>query len=492
MKQSTSRSTLDIGWAQTDITPTEPVAICGQFPARVSEGVMDPLTATVMAIESGSARAVFVSLDLVGIPDHLRDAVRQQLRGSISPEDVIMHATHTHTGPEVRLPDWDGGTTSCGNGVDLPVMLPEKYLEFACERIARAVEEAWNSRAPGKVAYGLGHAVVGRNRRWVSVAGQSTMYGNTNTPDFSHIEGYEDHSVNVLATYDTDDSLTGVVVNVPCPSQVDEHMFQLSADYWHDTRLELRRRLGDTLFILAQCSAAGDQSPHPIYEKSALERMWKLSRRTQRQVIAKRISDAVTEALHLIKGTADSAILRHHVEHMELPMTALTEEDVKEALVEAQVWAARYEEEKRKLESAPDLKKEPRWYVPITRAYRRMAWYRGVAERFSRQQTQSTRSAELHFVRLGDVVFATNPFEYYLDFGIYIKCRSNAAQTFLVQLAGGGTYVPSLRSTLGGGYGSIPASNPLGPAAGRLVAERSIEVINALFDAQGEKPPHFK
>ena len=486
MKQNPSTSTLRIGWAQTDITPDEPVSICGQFHARVSEGVMDPITATAMALESDGASVVFVSCDLAVIPDVLHDAVRARLRESVDPEDVIMHATHTHTGPEVRLPDLVYSGPSCGHGVDLAVMPAEKYLEFASERIVRAVEDAWALRAPGKVAYGLGYAVVGRNRRWVSVAGQSTMYGNTNTPDFSHIEGYEDHSVNVLATYDIKDSLTGVVVNVPCSSQVDENAFQLSADYWHETRQELRRRLGKKLFVLAQCSPAGDQSPHPIYEKRALQRMWNLAGWTERQVIAHRISDAVTETLGFIKDTAaDAVVLRHYVERMDLPMTALTEEQAKEALGQAEVWAARYQEEKRKLESAPELKNEPRWYVRITRAYRRSAWYSGVADRFKRQGTQATRPAELHFVRLGDVAFATNPFEYYLDFGVHIKCRSKATQTFLVQLAGGGTYVPSLRSTQGGGYGSIPASNPLGPVAGRLVAEKSVEVINGLFD-EGE------
>ena len=55
-------------------------------------------------------------------------------------------------------------------------------------------------------------------------------------------------------------------------------------------------------------------------------------------------------------------------------------------------------------------------------------------------------------------------------------------QTFLVQLAGSGTYVPSRRSQAGGGYGSVPASNPVGAEGGRLLAERTIEVIRELWD----------
>lgn len=210
--------------------------------------------------------------------------------------------------------------------------------------------------------------------------------------------------------------------------------------------------------------------------------MIELAQHTERQEIACRISDAVQQTLHLIVETADErAMLHHHVESLELPMTTLTEEDVKVALNEAETWRERYEEEKRKLEADPDLRHTPRWYVPVTRARRRMMWYRAVSARYEQQQTTPTRSVELHVIRLGDVAFATNPFEYYLDYGVHIKCRSKAVQTFLVQLAGAGTYVPSARSVQGGGYGSVPASNPFGPEAGRMVAEKTVEIIDRLW-----------
>jgi hypothetical protein len=92
--------------------------------------------------------------------------------------------------------------------------------------------------------------------------------------------------------------------------------------------------------------------------------------------------------------------------------------------------------------------------------------------------------AELHVIRLGEVVLATNPFELYTDFGLQIQVRSPAVQTFLVQLAGEGTYVPSPRSVAGGGYGSVPASNPVGPEGGQQLAETTIAVIRALWEDQ--------
>jgi len=478
-------ASVGIGWAGADLTPERAVLIAGQFHARVSEGVADAITATALALDGGSDHAVMVSCDFVCIPDALRDAVRSRLPAlcpGLDPMKVVFNATHTHTGPEVRTPTAEGGHTSTGTGVDLDAMPVGDYVEFAVERIAQAIAEAWTSRRPGEVAFGQDYAVIGRNRRWVNTDGESTMYGNTDTPAFSHIEGYEDHSVGVLATRNDEGALTGLVVNVPCSSQVSEQAFVLSADYWYETRRELRRRLGDGLFLLPQCSAAGDQSPHLLYDKAAAERMLRLREHSPRQAIAQRIANAV-EATLACTGTEfkGGPVLKHEVESLGLPMAVLTESDVQTATKEADRLHDQYQEEKRKLEADPASRQEPRWYCPVTRAYRRMKWFQGVSRRFEAQERGETLPAEVHVLRLGEVVFATNPFEYYLDFGIYIKARSKATQTFLVQLAGPGTYVPSRRSVSGGGYGSIPASNPVGPEGGRQLAEITIGVIDRLW-----------
>ncbi|MFP3903741.1 MAG: hypothetical protein ACLFWB_05805, partial [Armatimonadota bacterium] len=296
--------------------------------------------------------------------------------------------------------------------------------------------------------------------------------------------GYEDHSVNLVATYDADGTLTGVIVNIACPSQETEGLFVLSADFWHETRQELRNRLGDDLYVLAQASSAGDQSPHLIWGQKPHERMLELRNRNSRQEIAHRIADAVQETLEVIGDTAESnPPLTYRRQSLKLPIRKLTEQDVQVALEEAEEWRELYEEELQKLQDNPSLKEEPRWYTDVTRFYRKMRWCERVSERFEEQkQEDPTRDVTLNIVRLGDVAFATNPFEYYLDFGIYIKARSPAVQTFVVQLAGSGSYVPSARSIVGGGYGSQPASTPIGPDGGRTVADTTIQQLLELWE----------
>ncbi len=479
-----------IGWAETEITPSENVLIAGQFHARVSEGVNDPITSTALAIQGRGGVLVIVSCDLVSISDGLRDAVRGRLAqmdglDGLDPMEVILHGTHTHTGPETRVPRVGAGHPFDYVGIELPVIPVKEYVNFAAGRIAGAVSDAWSSRSPGGFAFGQGYAVVGRNRRWVDREGGSTMYGDTNTPGFSHIEGYEDHSVNVFATYAGGGSLSGLVVNVPCPAQVSEVEFRLSADYWFETREELRRRLGGGLPILAQCSAAGDQSPHLLFDKRSAERMLELSGRTEREEIAHRISGAVEEVLqHAGQAIDYGSPLRHRVEDVTLPTAELTEEDAKKAERDAGSMRKLYEELKQNLDADPSLKNQDRWYTKVTSAYRRMCWLEAVAKRY--REGRKRQPAELHVIRMGEMALATNPFEYYLDFGVYIRARSRAVQTFLVQLAGSGTYVPSRRSTEGGGYGSVPASNPVGYQGGWEFAERTIALIDGLWEEPGQ------
>ncbi len=481
-----------IGWATRDLTPERPALLRGQFHARVSEGVMDPITVTALAIESlrdgrPEGHAVMVSCDMVTIPDGLRDGVRSRLARlapELDPLSVCIHATHTHTGPGANpataeamgcLPEETGLAAA-----ELGAMELSENLAFAVERIAEAAAAAWRARAPGGIGFGLGHAVVGHNRRVSYYAGETRMYGKTDDPDFSHIEGGADHSVNLLCTWDRNRKLTGMVVNLACPSQVSEQLFQVSADYWHDTRAELRRRFGEGLFVLGQCSAAGDQSPHVQVGRRAEERMLKLSGRTQRRDIAVRIADAVSAVLPFVEKSVDwSPAFARRSETLHLPMRRLSREDVDAALAEAEKARARFEELKAELEAHPEKKKEPRWYVQISACHRRMGWNRGVEERFRLQESSPnpTLATEVHVLRLGDAVFATNQFELYLDFGLQIKARSKAVQTFVVQLAGGGTYLPTERATAGKSYGAIPASTPVGPEGGRMLVERTLELI---------------
>jgi hypothetical protein len=483
----TGAGELRIGWASGDITPPRPCSLHGQFYLRVSQGTMDPLTVTALALESAGGRhgdstvasgkqgaqAILVSCDLVGVWASVHQRIREEVRRRLSDFDADLFfagATHTHAGPTLEK-NWYEPQPP-------PVMTEDEAAQWFIVRTADAIEEAWKNRAPGGVSRAYGQAVVGHNRRAVYRDGATRMYGVTRDAQFECFEGYEDHGLDLLCTFDPKGQLTGVLVNLACPSQLSEHELKFTADYWHDTRVELRRRLGEGLFVLPQCGPAGDQSPHLLIRKDLEAQMWQRRGVTQRQEVARRIGQGVEDALALSRADIrGDLVLRHRTERMNLPVRMVTPQECDQARAEIARFGAvpKIATPSQTGGGSPYEDAVKIRYALVGRAERTLA-------RFEEQKRSPTLPVELHVLRLGDAAFATNPFECFLDFGLRIKARSAAAQTFCVQLAAGYQgYLPTARAMKGGHYGAEVASNQVGPEGGQMMVDRTVELIEELF-----------
>jgi hypothetical protein len=450
---------LHVGAATVSITPDRPVPLSGQMHTRISAAVESPVIATAVALETRvedivQDQAILVACDLVAIREGIVDDVRGLLKTRLAdfdPSKLVVSATHTHTAPEVRQDAYELPTT--GN-----IMQPDEYRPFLVERLADVAARAWNSRAKGYVGWGLGHAVVAQNRRAVYEGGRAQMYGATNKPDFRGIEGYEDHGVEVLCFWNADRKLIATAINLACPAQEVEGRSAVNADFWHQVRKTLKQQHGDELCVLGWTGAAGDQSPHLMLRKAAEERMRKLRGLDRLEEISRRVVHAWQEAYDGAKQEMhDDVPLVHRVERIALPVRHVTPAERAEAEVQVR-----------------ELSKDPK-------NKRRMQWNQQVLDRFERQTADSTYEMELHVLRLGDVAIATNVFELFTDYGIQIKARSPALQTFVIQLSGPGSYLPSQRAVLGGSYSAIIQSNLVGPEGGQALVDRTLEQIESLW-----------
>ena len=455
-----------VGWASTDITPDRPVSLAGQFYTRVTKQVHDPITATVLAIESRSEghapeQAAMVSCDVVGIDKRLLDALRERLKQTLPELDgrkLLLNATHTHTAPLLRE-GW--------NEVPEGVMTPPEYRSFLTDRISAAIAQAWRNRKPAGLSWALGHAVIGSNRRAIYADGGAKMYGKTDVPEFTHLEGYEDHGVELLFFWDGDRKPTGIAVNVACPSQVVENQSYVSADFWHEVRSELRKRYSKDLFVYAMTGASGDQAPRVLFRKGAEENMRRrMGGVSETEEIARRLANAVDYVYSAAKGDIRRGVtFVHKVEDLRLPVRKVTEAEVEFAKKE-------YE----RLKNAPPAERN---------RFSLMGRHAGVIDRHMRQDSDRDFAMELHVIRLGDVAIATNPFELFLDFGIRMKARSRAEQTFVVQLASDYSgYLPTARAVAAGGYGTEIPSNIVGPEGGQILVDRTVEAINSMWGAK--------
>jgi hypothetical protein len=505
---------LRIGWASRDVSTDKPVNIPGQFHMRISEGIMDPLTVSTLIVDNGSDLVIFLSADLVVIRSGLLDDVRakvSELNPDIPVDKILMNATHTHTGAS-HYADNDAcrsNNTSTALTAEVPhdgveIASGDEYRHFLSTQAAEAICEAYASRAPGGMAYGYGYAVVSHSRRVVyfdntskrpgaavnsthGVNGHAVMYGNTDHENFSHYEAGSDHFVNLLFTFDSAGTLTGAIVNIPCPSQNSESESRLSADYWHDVRVAIRKRYGD-IFILPQSAASGDLSPRILHYKKAQERRFKLkygedqTEMCARKDIAERIAGAFGEVLDWArKDIRTAAPLSHVVKTVNLSRRLISDEEYE--------YARRGLEELNSKPFKTDGTPKERLRVNSHLVASRNRFIR-VIDRYETQKANPKLPMELHVLRIGDIAFASNRFELYMDFQHRIQARSPFEQTFVVQLAGqpgadGGTYLCTERGAWGRGYSASMFCNLVSPQGGQELVEETVATLKAIHAADG-------
>lgn len=502
---------VSIGWASRDVSTTKPVNIPGQFHMRISEGIIDPVTVTALVIDDGVDSVIFLSADIVVIRSCLLDKVRAkvaEMNADIPVLKIVMNATHTHTGPTTYGDQSHlKSKTSASLHAEIPhsgieIASADDYQKFFVARAAEAVVEAYEKRKPGGIAYGYGYAVVGHSRRVVyfddvskrpgavsnsthAVHGHAAMYGKTDDPMFSHYEAGADPFINLLYTFDVNGKLTGAIINVPCPAQNSENEYRLSASFWHEAREAIRAKHGN-IFILSQSAAGGDLSPRILHYKKAEQRRFRLKYGTdnpknvseyfERKDISERIAYAFNEVLDWAKKDIKTALpVKHTVKTIKLSRRLVD----KDAYELAKVELKKLQERKFKTDGTPKEQLRAN-SILIARQNR----YRRIIARYELQVTEPKLPTELHAIRIGDIAFATNQFELYMDFQHRMQARSPFEQTFIIQLcgtpgSGGGSYLPTKRAVWGRGYSASIFCNEVSPEGGQELVE---ETLAALMD----------
>jgi hypothetical protein len=465
-----------IGAASADITPDRPLPLTGNATVRIAREVQSRLKANVLALESRDGervvdQAILVACDLCVIRPGIQKGFREHLAGRLPGFDLnklFLAATHTHAAPVLLQDRYD--EKEYGDA-----MQPKEYVPWMYQQMAEAVIKAWESRAAGAVAWGLGHAVAGHNRRVVYSDGTAKMYGSLTDPTFRGIEGYEDHAVQVLCFYDSQKQLKAAALALATTAQCAAGN-QVSADFWHDVRQLIHQRHGEDVCVLGFCAPAGDQTPRPQLSRKGEERMCALRGLTYTQEIGRRVANAFEDVAGVIAQDIRTDVpLVHRVQPINVPARIVTEAEYAVAQ-----------------KVCGDIDAKP---TPAKSDYWTRNLYRSVAERYQAQQQGEwkTYAVELHVLRLGDVAIATNPFELFVDYGVQIEARSPAVQTFLIQLAATGPehayYLPTPRAVAGGAldeqpftnYSGTVMNNMVGPEGGQVLVERTVEAIRELW-----------
>ncbi|MGC8668622.1 MAG: neutral/alkaline non-lysosomal ceramidase N-terminal domain-containing protein [Chthonomonadales bacterium] len=143
------------GVCQANITPPLGVWMCGYaFRPTGCLGVHDELYARALVVDDGDVRLAMVAMDLIGLDFDLVDQVRQQVSEEVGipPDGLMLNATHTHGGPNVRAFNTMGSRDPA-------------YTEVLVRKIAGTVKQAADQLRPAQFVYGRAPLQLGINRR---------------------------------------------------------------------------------------------------------------------------------------------------------------------------------------------------------------------------------------------------------------------------------------------------------------------------------------
>jgi hypothetical protein len=244
------------GAASVDITPALPMWMAG-YGKRDKPGneVAHPIHAKALAIrDAGGDLAIIVTMDILGIPGSLRASVERQVseKYGITPSFLLMNASHTHSGPEVRSVE-----TFLGKRDPSRTELVGRYRAELEKKIMQVIEEAFSRLAPAVLAYGRANAGFAMNRRMdYTLPKNDPRYGKVPST-----EGPVDHDVPVLQITGENGSLVAVLFGYAChATTLGEYTFH--GDYPGFAQYFLEEaHPGAIALFLAGCGA--DQNPYP-------------------------------------------------------------------------------------------------------------------------------------------------------------------------------------------------------------------------------------
>ncbi len=477
---------------------------------RISKGVLDSVTVNCMLLDSGEDMVVFMSCDTVLFKDNVLDLIRRKT-AEICPEvpskNIILNATHTHTSPS-HYPEKDE-IFAPHDGIE--IASSDEYADFMTTEAAKAIKEAYDNRAEGGIAYGYGYAVVGQSRRMLFLDDVSQRPGSDNNSSFTingrvrkgaetnddYFSGYEagaDHFLNIMFSFDKNEKLTGAIINVPCPSQSSEMEYYISADYWHNVRETLKAKYGN-ITIVSQCAAAGDLAPRIGHYQKARDRRYRLKYSDvkmdnrldcphdmyDRYDNAERICEGFDEVLSWAeKDILTEVPIKSSIKQTALSKRIITDEEYAHCVKNLKpLMEENFADTGDKQE---DFKNNSMLIIKRVR-------FQNVIDRYEKQKTSDKLSVELCTVRVGDIAFATNPFELFMDYQHRIQGRSPFIQTFVVQLCAQpgnlgfiNSYLPTERAAEGLGYGAEMFSCTVSPQGGQELVDTTIKMLNEIKD----------
>jgi len=434
---------LQVGFAEVDITPPVGTHKIGWLRDLVSDHVLDPLFARAAVLEDDSGppppaeagigareggQVGFVQLDTLSIRwTQVADMRRRIEKAYGFPgAHIMVAATHNHAGPAVA-------TTG-------EVRRDDAYIEALVQKVVGAFGQALESRQQAEVGWGSARQFgVGFQRRVIMRDGTVRCHGSlAEDPDALCFEGPIDPEVAVLAARSTSGQPLGTIVNFAC--HVTHHGGDTALSAGYPGVLAAEMKSGGWPVTLFLNGAAGNIAPtDPTRPGGYTVTMEEAGKRLA--------ADAMQVVEHMeFRGAAKLGCASRTV---QLPFRRVTEDEVRGTVKGAQ-----------------------RFIDPAI-------YDRNMHRVLERIRRQGTQPAEVQAIGIGDRAYVAIPAEYFVQHGLRIKEKTYPRHTLVVAYANGMVgYVPHREAFERGGYETtFFGSSRLAPEAGDVLADAAIELV---------------
>lgn len=205
---------LSAGFARVNITPMMGIPVCGYYKERIADGVLDELELNALAVACEDKKAVIISADLCFFANDVADDYRAHIAQvtGLPVEAIILHATHTHTGPELQkyAENAFGGSKMLKDSTD---ELMAEYFHQVRHRMADVAVFALADLKPARMGWAIGEAPnIAFIRRFRMKDGSVRTNPGVNNPDILEPIGSVDERVNVVR-FDREGAESIVLVN---------------------------------------------------------------------------------------------------------------------------------------------------------------------------------------------------------------------------------------------------------------------------------------
>ncbi|NLS94247.1 MAG: hypothetical protein GXX96_18975 [Planctomycetaceae bacterium] len=448
-------SSLQIGTACVDITPEPELPLMGNFrDDYAARGVHDPLTARALVFaDDRGAKAALLAVDICMLDRENVRLIREEIGShcDLPPENVLVHATHTHSAPAA------GGKLGMADKIAPHTGAIETFLRKAASAVVTA-----NDRLT-EAAIEVGHAREERisfNRRLRRRDGSTQMNWEALQPGFDPAQvagdwGPVDPEMICLTIRHRQQPVTALVHFGLHPAILAGDNWLYSADYPGYLRDALSQSLGKGATCLFLNGCCGDVN-HVDYRDPHQGRGYEMAERVGSLLAAK-----ARQAIESAEPLKSDCV---HVSRTQVELERWKISPAERQWCEQVLKEARERPPQGQVDGLPD------------------AYFAELRLEMARVQDEADR-VEVMAIRIGDAAIVGLPGEAFCELGLEIKRRSLTRHTLVAGLCNDAIgYLPTQEAFQQGGYETTVGSTFYEPGSAERLVAAAVGQLEHLFD----------